>query len=121
MLQHYLYHKCFKEFIPAREYNLECNSDQLHGRDLFFEAQFLSKMSRNIPLLWNLTIHYRVRKTAPLAPVLKQMSPVDFSFTVCLRTILIFSSPIHLGFQVISFRIVSTITVPYPIYFSCIP
>jgi hypothetical protein len=54
--------------------------------------------NQQIPrLLWNEKVHYRVHKSPPMVPILRQMHPVQIFHHISLRYILILYSNLRLG------------------------
>ena len=63
--------------------------------------------SQQIPrILWNPKVHYRIHTRPPPVPILTQLYPYP-PYPTSWRSILILSSHLSLGFQVVSFPQVS--------------
>ena len=67
-----------------------------------------SSATQEIPrIVWNQKVHYRIHKSLPLAPILSQIDPAHAPHPTFVRSILILSSHLLPGFQVVSFPQVS--------------
>jgi uncharacterized metal-binding protein len=62
------------------------------------EADSHSDYEETLHLLWNPNVHYHIHKSLPLVPILGPINQVHIHISYFLKSILILSSYVRLGF-----------------------